>query len=1346
MNWKNTVTLGLLFCAALSLLALPGLKDNHSGSALAGPLDSVTADSLRKIEINLGGLGGQVVQLQRLSAQAPWNLPGKWPTRAAEVDRLVALLLGLRSRFQPITLQSPGALGFEKPRAVVKLETLSGGQAKEIILEFSQSPAASGENRFAEPDYMRLANSPIVYRLGPGVVRALDRSADYYQQRRLFPGERLAVSKEGSLSSSQKGEKLLAKSVAVVFDDNGKKAGFSLAKKADEWELQDPVGRDLIEPKARDAFLTAIPELWAEKFVAADPIKTGLDKPEKTLTVTRLDGSVITLEIGKVSSTRTSKRQRPNPPGLPPGLPPQEETVIHELRFAKVKENSQVFEIEGDRLKDVFVAVEALRNPQLLPLSVADATRVEIQGPVEVTLAKEGERWKVEKPFRADADSEKVTDLLTKAAGLEARGKDILDGAKLPDYGLDKPASKITITLEEEDKTAQPGADGKKAKRQRTATLLLGKHEAKEKKQYASVAGFPRVNRVDDSLASLVARPAMAYRGKRVLDLVADDLSSITLFRKVGQVEFKKTEAGKWVFAQPGNPSLDDPKVAQLASSLAAMEALEFVEENPSAADLNSKYGLSEPAVKVSLGMKAKDKPVKILTAGKARGMQPGYFARLDGQGPVFTIPNELFTAIDRDALAFLPQEFWKINPEDLASIRVEGEKKSFTLEKKNNQWKVAQPFSAPVLPEAAQPVVNEASAPKTEKFAAFAAKNPAEFGLDKPFLKLTVTGKEGKAQTLVVGKVAEEKTQARFARLEGQQAVGIIGASLASSFNLDPLDFLDPVVLKTDPSRLAAMEFQSPMGPFTLKKEGEIWKGKEARAGEFNAEPDALAALIALWFNLRADRFAAWGEPLNLQPFGLDKPASSISLILRDGDKVEKKILQLGSEVKDRPGYRHARFDKEPGVFVLLPGVAAVLSRGYLDYVPRDLLQLNSADIVSLSRTGLAGELKLARQDSGWNLETPLAIKADDKTAETLASRLANFRVDAIAAFPPGDLKPFSLDQPFAVLQIQMKGLVKKLFVGKEPPGQAGKRYVMVEGGNSVGVASADVVKLLLAGPLGFRDRSLAKFPDADRLNLERGARKAAFAKVDGTWKLIEPLNADADQQLLDDTVDALARLRADELVVEKPDAAALARFGLDKPETRWTILSNSKPVLALHLGKRDESTGRAYAMIPGKELVFLMDPKVSSLLLGEFRPRQVWNPPLDAVQVERFRLTAGGSSFEFLKKDTAWQLAGKPAEVVNDTLVNDTLAALAGLKLERYVADKGASLNLFGLDPAEMVIELDTPQGRKALLLGRLEGGSKRYYARVKDAPNQDVFLISEGDSSRLTRDLKSYLRKIN
>jgi hypothetical protein len=149
-------------------------------------------------------------------------------------------------------------------------------------------------------------------------------------------------------------------------------------------------------------------------------------------------------------------------------------------------------------------------------------------------------------------------------------------------------------------------------------------------------------------------------------------------------------------------------------------------------------------------------------------------------------------------------------------------------------------------------------------------------------------------------------------------------------------------------------------------------------------------------------------------------------------------------------------------------------------------------------------------------------------------------------------------------------------------------------------------------------------------------------------------------------------------------------------------------------------------------------MSPKLSSKALSEFRSRKVWKGP-DAAQVEKIIFGQTGNAFTLQKVDNNWQAAGMSDVKINAKAVTDTLDALAGLRAERYVTDQNTDLQLYGLMPPVLTIEVHTSTGKQILHVGRAEGESKRHYATVPGS--EGVFIISEADSQRIVRDLRAF-----
>jgi hypothetical protein len=406
MNLKTTIVLALLLGGGAAAWFLLGRSPAEKPSDTLTVLEKeLKPAALTRIEIERGD---RQVVLERARG-GEWSLLGKWPVRKLEVDQLVNTLTTLRSRFEPIPLGTPPKLkpyGLDHDPLVVQVRA----DGKDYKLTFGEM--ADETNHFSQATYLRLNGKPEVVRLAPNLIGALDRSQDYYQQRRLFPSERVA--KEGS--PHEKVERLVAKEVTVTSGESG----YDLTKTDGGWRLRDLVpdgpGKfkpghvaDRADPEKLKKIEAALPDIWAERFVAPGE-KTkkemGLEKPEQTVRVTRAGGDTLELLVGGVSRVKQRLVQKPAPPFGGPPMKPQMMVVAEEYRYAQLKDNDQVFEVRGDRLKDVAVAVAELRDPQLARFRAEDARRVEIdEGGRQLvfTFNKDKQRWRLEKPMAVDA-------------------------------------------------------------------------------------------------------------------------------------------------------------------------------------------------------------------------------------------------------------------------------------------------------------------------------------------------------------------------------------------------------------------------------------------------------------------------------------------------------------------------------------------------------------------------------------------------------------------------------------------------------------------------------------------------------------------------------------------------------------------------------------------------------------------------------------------------------------------------------------------------------------------------------------------------------------------------------
>jgi hypothetical protein len=877
------------------------------------------------------------------------------------------------------------------------------------------------------------------------------------------------------------------------------------------------------------------------------------------------------------------------------------------------------------------------------------------------------------------------------------------------------------------------------------------------------VEGWSRINSVEDAVLKLVKRPALAYRSRRVVDVAASDLSKIEI-QRAGETYALEQVKNTWRLAQPVQADIDTSKADALAGDLSRLEAVEFVTNDPKAEDLDKLYGLSKPAVTAKLVFADDKKPPQTVSVGKQREGKDEYFARLADDPAVFVVRKNVFESLNKDSLALRPLQLWNMPADDIAEVRIHKEDPEYRLKREGDKWKITGPFEATGAAEQVRDLVDDLSNLRGEKYVAHSAKDLVPYGLEKPYLRLQVVpsakkdAKEtGKERGLLVGKPTEKDAKSRFAKLEDSPAIFVLGEKVLAAVDRGALDLLDRDLLKLDTKDIQKIKATGGSGPFTLQQEKETWQVVDSAAPKFAAAEDAVQSSLRAWSHLKAEKYAAFGPKIDWKTFGLDKPVAMITAIVTEpGDKdkpgkTSEHTVALGQEVKDSGGDRYARLDKQDAVVVLDEATVRELNRTHLDFVSREVLKFDLDAVNAIQRQMTGSDLEIVKKDDTWKITKPTEQPADTLTVEGLLEKTFRLRGKRVAAYPAKDLKPFGLDSPVASvilkLDAQGKATSHTIKIGKTVEDadkkDSGDRYAVVDQSDVVVVLGDDLARQLVAEPLQFRDRNLASFSDADKLELERGTRKVAFTKVDGTWKMTAPVKADAEDGDIEDFLKGLLRLRADELVADKSSKGAA--YGLDKPLALWRIKSGDKEVLSMLVGsaeqgKEKDGSPRHYAKLAGGDLVFLLSAKQSARALGEFRSRKVWKAP-DAAQVEKVTFGHAGSPFTLQRVDGNWQVAGKTDVKVNSKAVTDTLDALAGLQAERFVTDQTSELQLYGLQPPVLSVEVQTATGKSVLHVGRAEGESKRHYATVPGMEGAPVFIISEADSQRIVRDLRSF-----
>lgn len=1117
--------------------------------------------------------------------------------------------------------------------------------------------------------------------------------------------------------------------------------------------------------------------------VSPDP-REELKKPKRSVSVTTKDGKTVTVKLGGIAkvATREDTVTLPGPPGTPPRTIPRKVDVLY--RYAQIEGNPQLFTVAAEKLDDLFAKAGDLIDSRVAGFNPDEVQAVTVaqpgKPPVAITRKKgdpdatkpeeKQDRWFLEQaPNPLLADSARVEEFISRLASFRGDNDTDLYHAEPKARGLD-PATAVTVTVVVREKRPK----GKPDAPAREYKLLIGAADLAAGKLAVQLAGWPRITLLSDRLGGppapgwltaklfperlepLFKRDAVTYRSRKLFDTAGTKLTGVSVDGATGfALKQEKSPDGRetWKLTAPVASEADPANAGTLVGQLGAMEATEFIAEgtNPAA------FGLDKPKFTATLVFD-NGRTYK-LEVGSARPGKPEVFARLDG-GAVFGLPTVTTDSLASGSLKLLPLQVWAVPLDRVTGVeltRFDVPADSFALAKDGTNWKLSGPFMAAVSFLDAQPVVAALCVLPATSYEALSAPDPAKYGFDKPFAKVklayTEKGSDGDravAKTVLVGGVTPNG-QDRYAKLDAPTApVFVLPGGYLSAVRISPLALLDRNLLFLDLVKIAKVQItgDKPENAVTLTKDDKgVWK---AEGATFAIDAVAVGQMLFTFSPLPVERLAAYGDAVKWADFGLEKPEYTVTVTL-GGEKPVTHTIQLGKP--DPVGGRFVRVDGGKAVGVIPAAAVQALARAKLDFADRALITFKPEELLGIARIKGKEELDLAPATVGWDIVKPAKMKADQVLMDELSDTLSKLRAEKIAAFGKKDdiYKQFGLEPPEAkiTLIVGEKAEQKVLRLGRpvDPAKPDGDRYAAIDSPGTdaaVGVLPAALANKLLAPPVSFRDRTVSKFVDADKLVLERGSRKVTFAKVNGTWKVTAPVATDAEQAALDDLVGELAKLRASDWVAEKPAPAELKTFGLENPEAIWTASNGDKVELTLRVGKTT-ADGRVYATAGTTGMVALLGPAQTVKILGEYRVRKPWT--LDAFQAEGIEITRGDKTFKLKKILTSWGDPDAPTDPIDPRAVTELLGGLTALQVDRYAVDADGDPKLFGLEKPEVTITVMFKDGTKrALAVGGIVGGTgdKQRYARVVDPARTDVFVLSVADTTRLTRDRATYVMK--
>jgi hypothetical protein len=212
-------------------------------------------------------------------------------------------------------------------------------------------------------------------------------------------------------------------------------------------------------------------------------------------------------------------------------------------------------------------------------------------------------------------------------------------------------------------------------------------------------------------------------------------------------------------------------------------------------------------------------------------------------------------------------------------------------LVKEGQAWKLVAPFAAPADTSAVDSLLTSLEKLEADEVVVEQAANLAEYGLDKPSRTVTAVVEGAPAPLSIQFGAKSPDGSSAYARKGSEPKVYLVPQWVEGTFDKKPFDLRDRDLLHVKRDDVRSLEVTGPEGSYALARtdagEWAITKPVATRAGRWSVD-----GLLGTVENLRMESVAQ-DAATDVKPFGLDKPARTVSLVLKDGST---RAIEIGA------------------------------------------------------------------------------------------------------------------------------------------------------------------------------------------------------------------------------------------------------------------------------------------------------------------------------------------------------------------------------------------------------------------------------------------------------------------
>ncbi|MDZ4200501.1 MAG: DUF4340 domain-containing protein [Kiritimatiellia bacterium] len=424
------------------------------------------------------------------------------------------------------------------------------------------------------------------------------------------------------------------------------------------------------------------------------------------------------------------------------------------------------------------------------------------------------------------------------------------------------------------------------------------------------------------------------------------------------------------------------------------------------------------------------------------------------------------------------------------------------------------------------------------------------------------------------------------------------------ASIPTDVNDWRDRQVFRAPLSDIERIELRRPEGVLRLGRgETPDWSLLQPIASR--ADRMVVESILGRLLSLKIEQFIGTPED-SFARFGFEDTNLELTL---EGQRLPGAVqrLRIGAAVPDRPDLVYAKIRNDPSIFTVSTQIVGWVQSPTLSFRNRRLTSLAVPEIRRARVRWGDRVLEFQKDAEAWKMTAPVSVPAENDRVTMLIEAWIGARIEAWIDPPATEAWNEGWDDPMGEILFSRNPEATnalRIAIHRRAPAE-GRLLARVDGEISMLELHADLADTLTLDPILFRNLTVLQInPETVQgLTLKMRGREFQAERKGGEWT--SPQGA-MDPAALAGLLKALSSLRAVSWVRHAPSDPAA--FGLDEPWATLTLHRSGEEgfVQTLQIG-RDAGLGR-YAMIMGRDTVFLLAPDTVQILSAPFSGL---NPP---------------------------------------------------------------------------------------------------------------------------------------